>query len=260
MAGKQWVCSVLVTEEATEIPLTGVAELVSRKPIIGDLDPVVGHREPLSHDALVGTVQSERHLHVVGAISRNEPEDVTDLVHGLGDDALALGAGIQFQESVGRDDRTESVNCQTDAEIAVVIVEIRVGHHDVVVRPCFLPRLVVEQFQEMAAVQLMVVTTGVLRVSEIPVDAVPVGEGVALEPTRVPPDAEVVHLDCGGDARSPKDCVGGVENSLQMTLFQPLLVHEVDGTETAHLRAGIAQYAHTLLLKGQNEYYLLVYT
>jgi len=173
---------------------------------------------------------------------------MTDLVHGLGDDALALGAGIQSQEPVGRDDRTEPMDCQTDAEVAVVIVDVAVRHHDVVMRPRFLPRLVVEQFQEMAAVQLAVVATGIERMRKIPIDTVPVGEGITLEPAGVPPDTEVVYLDVCGDARSPKDRVCGVEYGLQVSVLQPFLVHEVDGTEAAHLRTGVRQYAHVRLL------------
>jgi hypothetical protein len=159
-------------------------------------------------------MQAERHLDVVGAVAGDESEDVTDLVHGLSDDALALSAGIQFQKSVGRDDRTESMNCEADAETAVVIVEIRMGHYDVIVWRCLLPRLVVEQFQEVTAVQLIVVATGLLRVRNIPVDTVPVGEGIALEPTGTAPYAEVVYFDSALDASNPENCLHRVEHGL----------------------------------------------
>ncbi len=187
---------------------------MSCQPVAGDLQPVVRDIEPLPHDAPVGAMQAERHLDVVGAVAGDEPEDVTDLVHGLGGDALALGAGIQFQEPVNRDDCTESLNCEADAETAVVIVEIRVGHHDVVMRRRLLPRLVVEQLEEVTAVQLVVVPTGSLRVRNVPVDTVPVGEGLALEPTRTAPHAKVVNLDVTLDTCDPEDRLHRVEHRL----------------------------------------------
>ncbi len=189
---------------------------MSRKPIVRNRDPVMGHREPLPHDAPVGAVQPKRHLHVVGAIFGNEPEDVTDLVHCLCDDVLARGAGIQPHEPVGRDDRAEPTDRETDAEVAPVVVQIRMGHHDIVVRRKLLPRLVVEQLHEMAAVELAVVPTGVARMRKIPVDAVPAGERVARAPTRIPPDAEVVDPDFGGEVRSQKDCGHAIEDCLEM--------------------------------------------
>ncbi len=189
---------------------------MSRKPIVRNRDPVMGHREPLPHDAPVGAVQPKRHLHVVGAIFGNEPEDVTDLVHCLCDDALARGAGIQPHEPVGRDDRAEPTDRETDAEVAPVVVQIRMGHHDIVVRRKLLPRLVVEQLHEMAAVELAVVPTGVARMRKIPVDAVPAGERVARAPTGTPPSAEIVDPDLVGDARDPADRRDTIEDGLEM--------------------------------------------
>ena len=167
------------------------------QPIVRDRDPVVGHRETLSHDALVGAVQAERHLDVVGAVLGNKSEDVTDFMHRLGDDALALGAGIQPHEPVGRDDYA-------------------VGHHDVVVRRKLLPRLFVEQLHEMAAVELAGVSTGIARMRKIPVDAVPVGERITYAPTRIPPNAEIVDPDFVGEACNPKDRRNSIEDCLEM--------------------------------------------
>ncbi len=203
---------------------------MSCQPVVRDRDPVVRHREPLPHDALIGTVQSKRHLDVVSAVFGDEPKDVADLVHRLSDDALALGAGIQSHEPVGRDDRAKSVDCEADAEAAPVIVEIAVRHHDVVVRRKLLPRLVVEQCEEPTAMQLVVVSTGIARMREIPVDAVPVGEHVAHAPTGTPPNAEVVDFDLGGEICSLKDCRNAIKDSLKMCQAQALLMHDVDGS------------------------------
>lgn len=212
------------------------AEPISPQTIGRDGLPVVRNVESLPHDALIRAVQPEGAIDVPRSGFWNQTKNVANLMHRLGDDAVVGVLRGQTTETVGRDDRTESVNSQSDAEVAVVIVQVTTCDHDVVVRLGFLPRLVVKQCQEFSTVELILAAL-LLGVGDVPVDRVPLGEvAVAIEPVGVPPHTEVVNLHVDGGASSDHDLREAVEYRLCFPLFHVFVEHDKDRSSAADCR------------------------
>ncbi len=174
--------------------------------------------------------------HVFGARLGDESEHVTDFVHRLGDDALALCRGVKLEEPLDRDDGTESLDCRADDEVAPVVVEVRARHDDVVVRLGLLPRLVVEQLEESGHVKLAEAApfAGLL---DVPVDTLPWKKAFTDFPGIVSPYVVVVNRDAVLDASKPKHGPKTFHDGAHVRGEYPQLMHDVDRTnDCAHVR------------------------
>ncbi len=209
--------------------MTGRTVVVSGQSIVGHLDPVVRDLEPLSHDAPVGAMKTEGHLDVLGSVAGDESEDVAELVHRLGDDALVLFPCVEVKESASRHDRSETEACESDAEFDIVVVEVVPRDQNIVVRLRLLPWFVVKKREELAAVDLAVIVARALSFLNVPVDAVPGDETIHDSPVLLAPYAEISHFDMVFNACGFKHRARAVDDGLHMGRLDIAVVHDVDG-------------------------------